>query len=359
MNTNILYGTSINEYDDYSERKISFKSICRMKSNNELKLPPYQTAHDMDKINEMTQMYTKNPKYLLFKNKCVIGVITKHNSQLYYILDGQHRIEMAINIYNNYKHLAKMYTSELIFCYYYLDSNEEMKAIYNEINKDSLKSQPYILLPELQKTDYEKLKDFFDSQYQQFFSSKKSINIKKYSIIEFLEKLASNKFFEMKINYIKYIEEKNKEFYNLIDYKNYYDNNPNNFYKEEHNNIRDKNIMALKNNNFIDFLINDTIPSHHTFKNKKINSIEVPKIRLEIWYNEYKNYNENKCPMYNCNNIINCKCDGYQVGYIIAKNEEFNISNIRPICKKCKDKMKKKNWGVYENTLKLSDGELL
>lgn len=55
----------------------------------------------------------------------------------------------------------------------------------------------------------------------------------------------------------------------LIKYKVLFSNNDKIFYKEEHNIVNNGIVFTLKNNNFIDYLLNrNTIP-HHKFKKEK------------------------------------------------------------------------------------------
>jgi hypothetical protein len=111
-----LKGALIKQRTNCAERKLLFKTIANMIENKELLLPLYQTDLDNDKVSEMIESYKKNPDYLLFKNKVVIGVIIKNDNIKLYIVDGQHRISMAHHIYMN----DNQNTDILIFCYYLL-----------------------------------------------------------------------------------------------------------------------------------------------------------------------------------------------------------------------------------------------
>lgn len=343
-----LKGALIKQRTNCSERKLLFKTIANMIENKELILPLYQTDLDNDKVSEMIESYKKNPDYLLFKNKVVIGVIIKNDNIKLYIVDGQHRISMAHHIYMN----DNQNTDILIFCYYLLKSEDDMKSLFNEINKDSLKIQHYVSLPELIKNKYEIFKKYCHDNWSKYFSDSKSTKNQIYGISEFIDILSSKKYFERNINFIHDIKNKNDVFYNLVDYKTYYDENSDYFYKDEHKTIEKGFIMSLKNNNFIDYIINNKIPNH-TFKGKGSKIIISPRERLSVWI-KYFNYDvTNVCMMYCCTNEINYKKNGFDFGLIKAKHTEFNLDNIKPICHNCKKYMGNKNWIDYETELKM------
>jgi hypothetical protein len=341
-----LKGALIKQRTNCSERKLLFKTIANMIENKELILPLYQTDLDNDKVSEMIESYKKNPDYLLFKNKVVIGVIIKNDNIKLYIVDGQHRISMAHHIYMN----DNQNTDILIFCYYLLKSEDDMKSLFNEINKDSLKIQHYVSLPELIKNKYEIFKKYCHDNWSKYFSDSKSKTNKRYCISEFIDILSSKKYFERNINFIHDIKNKNDVFYNLVDYKTYYDENSDYFYKDEHKTIEKGFIMSLKNNNFIDYIINNEIPNH-SFKSSKITIS--PQQRLSVWKKYFDYDTTNICMIYNCTNEINYKKNGFEFGLIKAKHKEFNLDNIKPICSDCKKNMDNKNWIVYETELKM------
>ena len=74
-----------------TEKIFSFREIKSMMDRNLFKIPECQTSLDENKINDMVTLYQKNPCFLRFKNKVVIGNL---NNNLY-VIDGQHRIHTA------------------------------------------------------------------------------------------------------------------------------------------------------------------------------------------------------------------------------------------------------------------------
>jgi hypothetical protein len=87
----VLPGKLITSVKNCHEKSVSFKTITELVNNNKLTRPPFQTDLNENKVEEMIESYIKHPEFLIFKNKIII-VITHKN---WYVVDGQHRIEMA------------------------------------------------------------------------------------------------------------------------------------------------------------------------------------------------------------------------------------------------------------------------
>ena len=344
-----LNKNKINETQTFVEKKVTFKQT---RDNFELfKRLPFQTDLDENKVAEMKESYIKNQEYFHFKNKIVIAVVSNNFDDNYnlYVVDGQHRLEMA-------KDLCEDFNGELFICYYKIDSDKKMKELFREINRDSFKNNKYISLDEFQENLYDLTREYLRSNYSLYFSEKKSTTSHRYSLTEFLNELVERLYFE-KFNNLQDIkndiESKNRQFNKLIDYQEYYNENCDNFYKDEHTSVKNGIIITLKNNNFIDYLTNsETIPDHHRFKHKK--KIISPKLRIQVWKKQFGNKNEEYCPFYKCESIINNGLNGFHCGHIIS---EFNggetiLENLKPICHKCNSKMASENWKTFEKKYK-------
>jgi hypothetical protein len=129
-----------------------------------------------------------------------------------------------------------------------------------------------------------------------------------------------------------------------IGYKSLYLEDKTRFYKEEQDIIEKQNFytFAFKNNNFMEYLFNNSDPIHHKFK--KIKSRITPKLRESVWTKEYNELSEGKCPIKSCNHII--YKNNFNCGHIISEYNggETNLENLRPICTSCNSKMGTKNW---------------
>jgi len=344
-----LPGKELSKSEKCQEKRVSFKTIVQLLKNNELKKPNFQIDLDEDKINEMIKSYRRHPEFLIFKNKIVIAVIiTIYNKSDYhynmYIVDGQHRIEMAKQLYEEDE------TNDYLnFCYFDIKIEKDMKKLFNEINKDSLKLKNYISLDDFKQNLYNELKEYFiNSNISVYFADKKRNINKRYTISEFLNILSENKFFDkfVKIeDLINEIENKNKLFCNKIEYKEYYNDSPCPFYKDEEDSVRNGIIFTLKNNNFIEYLIDSkTIPDHHFKIIKKYLS---PKLRMCVWYRYFGNSENGICPI--CDKKIKVGKNGFHCAHIIseANNGETSIDNLRPLCADCNIDMGTLNWDDY------------
>lgn len=340
MNNIKIFGKKpINETQKCSEYKLTFKNIYELCNNNLLLRLPFQIDIDEDKINSMIMTYYKNPEYLIFKNKIILGYVIKTNN--IYIIDGQHRIEMVKKLYIN------DINDYLIFCCYKIDNDNEMKLLFKEINLDSYKNNKYITLNDFNVNLYDLCKNYLYNNYSLYFAEKKSTYVFRISISEFLNKLLEYKYIEKFYNIeslIEDLENKNKKFNKLIDYQEYFNDNPELFYKDEYNCVKDGKIFSLKNNNFIEYIIDTNIIPNHKFKLQK--KIIGPKLRIQVWQKEFGNIDNGICPFNDCNNNIHNGKNGFHCGHIIS---EFNggltiLDNLKPICSNCNLKMGKNNW---------------
>ena len=87
--------------------------------------------------------YKKHPFFLRFKNRIVIGNL----NDTWYVIDGQHRLEMAKLLYEN------NINDDLIFCWFTCENEEEIRMLFNSINKDSAKNKFYI-----EQTEFSQIK---------------------------------------------------------------------------------------------------------------------------------------------------------------------------------------------------------
>ncbi len=350
MNKINLPGVKINEKQNCMEKTITFKQI--IKDFDQFKKLPFQTDLDENKVIEMKKSYLKNPDYLVYKNKIVIAVVSNNTEDDYtlYVVDGQHRLEMAKQLYED-----EGVNDYLTICYYKIDSDKKMKGLFKEINRDSFKNNKYVSLNEFQETLYDLTKEYLKNKYSLYFPDKKSPINKRYSLTEFLDLLVGKLYFDHWENLsdlTQDLESKNKQFNKMIDYQEYYYENPDMFYKDEQTSVKNGFIISLKNNNFIDYLMDQTNIPDHKFKNLK-KSIG-PKLRIQVWKDEFGDEEEGYCPFYRCENVIHNGLNGFHCGHIIS---EFNggetvLENLRPICSKCNSKMATENWKEFEKKCK-------
>lgn len=354
IHINDLPGKEICKGERYQERRITFKKVAELINDKKLKKPNFQIDLDEDKIDEMIKSYKKHPEYLIFKDKIVIAMTVRnygHDNYQYnmYIVDGQHRLEMAKKLYEE-----DQINDNLNFCFFKIDNDKDMKRLFNEINKDSYKLKKYISLDDFNQNIYDDIKEHLIVNKLMFFSEKKREINKRYTISEFLDKLSDKKIFDKykkTEDFVKALETKNKIFNNMIDYLEYYNDTPCPFYKDEEDCVRNGIIYTLKNNNFIDFFADDKVIPDHKFKiSKKYIS---PQLRMLVWNRYFGKSETGLCPICDCK--IRVGKNGFHCGHIIseANGGETTLDNLRPICPNCNFSMGSTNWNDYVKNRKV------
>jgi hypothetical protein len=332
------------------EKQINFKSLMKLNEDTFIN-PSCQTDLDEDRVQSMINSYLKNPEYFIFKNKITIGIFPLENEkkELLFLIDGQHRIEMAKKLYKDHD-INDYFT----LCYIKTYDYQEIIDIFAECNKDSYKNSISFDENILKQIKYIQLKEFLKKKYSESFSKTKAKANIIYSITEFIDilmnKIYPGDYHLLNIDeLVNHIETKNKKFNKIIDYPGYLEETPDYFYKDEINCISNGITFVLKNNNFIDYLKDQTIIPDHIFKNNK--SKISPKLRIQVWNTKF-NINDNNhqnCPVYKCANIINSDVNGFQCGFIVSKhnNGELLLDNLTPLCTHCYNKMGSKNWEEF------------
>jgi 5-methylcytosine-specific restriction endonuclease McrA len=346
----------INEYNEGKEILAfavqgTFRQIYELlknKKENNFETPTFQADLDEDKIDEMVQSYLEYPSHFVSQLLLTIANVKIGNDEINYIMDGQHRMEMIKKLYENYK------TNEnVIIAVHFLKTEDDLLKLFNNLNKDSTKNLKYVKLDIFKKHEIVQFRTLISMRYQERYAKTKSKSVYIKTVNEFIEELHDKKFFEKnKLSLdetIKLIDSKHIEYFNELQYLENVGNNPSAFYKDEVNVInKHKNVMFLKNNNFVDFISCDELPNHHTYKEKRC-SISHGK-RCEVWDNEFCDVVKGVCPVIDCTQMLYKKDKGFQCGHIISvKNGGSNeLDNLRPICANCNSKMSSTNWTIYE-----------
>ena len=126
MPKNPYPGKKIYSSDDYFETNVSFSEISlNPEINLNLQKPSEQGSLNNDTIEEMIKEYKKNPTYLRFKNRITIGDLNGTN----YIIDGQHRLNMAKKLYEEYQ-----INDNLVFLWYKCKTEDDIRSIFNSLN---------------------------------------------------------------------------------------------------------------------------------------------------------------------------------------------------------------------------------
>ena len=344
MPRNPYPGTKItNPCNDGSffETRISFETLYNHPKLANLEKPCEQGALDGDKVKLMIDEYSKFPAFLRFKNRVVIGNL----NDTWYIVDGQHRIDMAKQLYKDYA-----INDELIFCWYACDE-QLMRQLFNSINHDSTKNQFYIQQSNLKQIKIKEFIKFLQTHYKASFAPKKTIKGKIKTVEELRDELILVDFFENSLSIQQLIDrlvEKNNIFYDIVRFKVDVAENIGNFYKEEIKHITQNIIFSLKATNFTTWIADDSVtPIHRNKRGKKRIS---KKKRDQCWIHEHGTNELSTCPISSCSLIMTKNTPDWNVGHIVS---EYNggdtiMSNLRPICVKCNLDMGTMDWTEYD-----------
>lgn len=349
--------------------------IVEKNKKNNLELAPQQLKIDKDKVDGIYECYKRNPWFFLSKCTLTIAYHMDDNKNKYFLLDGQHRLKAIKRLMDD------GFTDDYVqISFQKVDSYKEMHELFCELNKDSThnsetikssmrnimkmrdlkenmkkKWDKYARNPEIERTSrnhFYSLQEFitflkecgyFDKFLDEDSSDNDLFGVKDKSEQKYLEKIKSETY-----KIITHIEKKHAEFFteakyleNVINKKKYFTDEINML--ETH-----KNMMFSINNNFIKFLIDSDTPVHNYRTNKMTISNEDKKI---IWNKEFGDHVYKKCPIFNCNaklyrNILY----GFECGRkkSLKNGGNDDISNLKPICTTCKNKMGEKNWKDYD-----------
>ena len=327
--------------DPLNIRKIIyFKEIFRRmnKPTPDFIKPDFQGSLIEDKYISMIESYKLNPSYLHLKDMITVLEL---NGTLY-IIDGQHRIEMACLLYLEDPTIHDY----LIFCYRKVKNMSQARELFDEINKDSYKNKLYIQSPSFVKICADGLKNELRMVYSKLFRRKSSVKCRIKTLDDFINELIEIKFINTDDDpndlYDKLMMY-NKKFYNDFNYRLILNKVPNAFYKVEQRFIDMGIIISIKGTNFIDYLKHEgDIEPNHTFRRTKAPITRG--LKLAVWNREFSHRMSSTCPIPLCMNILTH--DNFECGHVIS---EYNgglaeLHNLRPICKSCNSSMGSTNW---------------
>lgn len=329
--------------------KSTFSELKQMKEY--IHIPDVQSDCNEDKINEMKECYKSN-KYF-FASKCLITIAKVEivDKIEYYLIDGQHRFTMAVELVDDGSN------DSVLISLITIKSEESMKQLFKEINLDSSKCI-YKDLDIFDKEIYEKFKKTINKKLPDA-PVKSSLRSNVYSVSQFVSMLIDYQFIEKlreknknyNINELyDYIIQKETEYFNACEYLELL-HNKKNFRVDEKEEINKRRCMFLKKNNFVEWLLDESIEPEHSFN---LRPAITKKLRMEVWEKFFKNKNVGNCPVFRCNNILEKDKEySWDCGHIQSHHNggKTELDNLKPICLQCNRKMNYKNWDVYENEL--------
>ena len=336
-------GKQVDKTNNYIQTNVTFEDIFNNPKMENISKPNYQGSLVEEKIEKMSEEYLKNPLLLKFKNHIIIGCLQNN----WYIIDCQHRIEMAKSLYSNHG-----VNDHLVFCWYICSAEEIMKDIFRSVNIDSLKNQYYVSDNDIKQIIKEEFTGKLKDYHKTHFANRKTETGKTKTIEEFVIELDAINFFEKFTNSqeaYNSLKEENNEFFNVNRYSINLEQNPTIYYAPEKKLINEKVIFTLKRNNFVEWLGDKTNDPYHNTRAIKAN-ISTYK-RKAVWRREFGENDTGVCPISFCNVILKTGVkNGFQCGHI---QSEYNggvteVSNLRPICSGCNQSMGKTNWGNWD-----------
>lgn len=335
-------------------------NIMNNKKENLLETPIFQAPLDEDKVYGQLESYLKNKSYFLNKSLLTLANIKIGNEEVNYIVDGQHRMEMIKILYEQQNENMKVFIA-----IHMIKSEEELRDLFDDINKDSTKNLQYVKLPIFAKQEIDAFKKLLTLKYVGCYAKNRTQVSHIKTPHEFVIDLETSGFFsahsDKTVNEkVTYIDNQHALFFNCVEYLENDCKNPSCYYKDESNLIKHyKNVMFFKNNNFVDFLVTDDEPQHFFTKNTR-KSMTKSK-RLEVWNKEFGNKKTGLCPVKGCKQLLRLEeQNSFHCGHItsIKYGGSNDLSNLRPICANCNGKMGYQNWNDFILTIENEQEEI-
>ena len=268
---NSIRGKTIKKTERFCTKEITIENLIECFNKEIIIIPEFQRILNMDKIDMMIISYTNDPDYFNYlTNPLQIVRLVEDNTELYFLIDGQHRFFMYKNLYEN-KHTNELVNINIINC----KSIDEIYKIYLNFNVDNqdIHFNKDEIIDYITAEKYIYLRNMLNTFYKKFFKTNDSQIHSLEGFVKILTKLNYLDYFETIKESISFLNERNNLFV-----KKYYDKEfIEIFNKKDADLIREKKIFSLKNNNFIEFLMIDEedIPQFKYKHNiiKKIKSI--------------------------------------------------------------------------------------
>jgi hypothetical protein len=350
------------------QTEITFDQFTNNPKLKDIAKPVQQCALIDTKVEEMVNEYKQMPHLFAHKRTITIAYM-EHDVDTYYIVDGQHRIEMA-------RQLVDTPQSEYVICIWHMVRNEDdMRDLFSAINIDSVKNQYYINADVFIKVRMDEFVKYFktkDNGCKHLFAPKSSTSARKLTIEDIKMKLHEDGFFNIEThngNYAdlpqiitrntlaNYIISSANEFYALYGYDEQRLSNDNFaglWYADELALINEKMVWTLKNTNFFIWLKNKSTerPEHAS---RYIKSRIPSHTKTAVWNAYYGKEPTVPCPLYHlCNSMLyRDGKNGWQCGHITSEKNggKIEITNLRPICQGCNRSMGSNNWDDYEKSM--------
>jgi hypothetical protein len=336
---------------------ITMTFIQLIKILSEIKTPEMQTDLSLSKISGMKESYYKYPHHFGSRALITIAHVNMNGLEEYFLVDGQHRVEMIKEL------VAHDKNDNILVAFITVTTEKEFEDLFADINSDSLK---YNLsdFSVFNKKIYKLLKKKINLEYLPKISMATNTL---YTSSQFIELIISKKIMEFvkdktaltiiqknddtyMANIIyAFLITKEKEFFVKCNYENMYVTSKDIFSDDEQKSILAKNCMFMINNNFVNWLFDETITPIHYYKT--LPSFD-EMIKKSVWRMTFGQKRlPQKCYIDGCENMLTK--DNYAswgCGYIkhIVNGGTIVTSNMKAVCMSCSHDM-------YEMKLDIDD----
>jgi hypothetical protein len=341
--------------------RLTFGELSEIVDKKLWKTPFCQVGLDEDRVDGIINTWKRMKDFNLLERPLTIVFIKNSVDTEYWLIDGQHKLNAAISLYKNDNDDNNDLDCAFIEC----NSKDDIRDLFELINKDSAKSKLYVESDIFTKKIIEELKKTMKDKYKKSYSERIKKDSHIMSIDEFMDEIIKLKAFcdwpndnvQSCEKFIDDLEKCNKKFWKDVQYLETMNriDKEDLYYSDELNilNQNEKNCMFMKNNNFrkyfVEYLEGDEIESHHNYKNMR-SSIS-SKLRGDVWRKQFKAKKIGTCPIFDCKTKI--ERDNFECGHIVSvKNDGTSVlENLLPICHDCNKKMSSMNINEYEKSL--------
>jgi len=353
------------------QTEITFDQFNTHPKLKEISKPVQQCSLDDVKVSEMVNEYRTTPQYFAHKRIITVAYM-EHDKDTYYIVDGQHRIQMARQLT-----MGTNSVNDYVICIWYMLSNEsEMRTLFASINKDSIRNQPYVgsdVFIQMRIDDFVKFFKTKENGYKKLFTTSSSEANRKHTVEDVVQRLHIDGLFDIErssglypdlhttndsqLIFVRYILDSADKFYDLLGHDKFRESNDNyksQWYADEYELMEMRAIWTLKTTNFFDWLKDkDRVLPKHT--SRYIKSRIPAQLRTAVWKKYFGMNTNGACPLFHlCNVTLNRDVrNGWQCGHIISEKNggKLQVDNLRPICQGCNCSMGSNNWEDYEKSI--------
>jgi len=290
--------------------------------------PSEQTDLSTTRVAEILQAHRSHPAFDLSKNCLTVAVQlgVRGRKAKWFLMDGQHRVEAMKNV-EDFPFLVTIQNTP---------TNDDIRELFRQINIDSHKNRPFILLS---KEDAKMADDLYD--YLKQASGHLFRDGTRVRTIRDLVDTLGNAYFSKFASFEelgKDFEYKNTLFVHKV--KPFFD-----FCYSDEKACCDAGFVApLKEANFVDYLLYGSSP-YYVGKKRGSRTINAA-LKNAVWIAYFPTASEGKCV---CCKASTIGSRNFDCGHVVSVFDggKTILGNLRPICGTCNSSMGKKNMDEF------------